>query len=74
MSYGLNCKCNVCTKKNRCVDMTFIQAAISGVHMVNWQHGVDRQMHLGAGTIEIQCCNFNDERTPVEPYQDFPGM
>lgn len=62
MSYSLSSACHLCTKKKDCVDSTFIQAAISGIHSVNWSNGVQKSLHLGSGTIELKCTNFVDER------------
>lgn len=66
MSYSLGSKCNACKKKTNCVDSTFVQAAISGIHSVNWVNGVKKDLHLGAGTIEIKCVNFEDGARPEE--------
>jgi hypothetical protein len=66
MSYSLNCKCPKCKKKKKCVDSSFVQAAISGIHSVNWANGAQEQPHhLGCGSIEINCINFENEETPV---------
>lgn len=70
MSYSLQSNCGVCTKKGQCIDSALVQGAISAIHSVNWANGVARtpQLHLGAGTIKIECCSFDDERkTEVKP-------
>jgi len=63
MSYGLICKCPECKKKKQCIDSTFIQTAISGIHAVNYANGVIKELplHLGSGSIEIKCQKFEDE-------------
>lgn len=62
MSYSLKSSCSLCEKRNNCLDSAFVQAAISGIHMVNYANGKQTQPHhLGSGTIEIQCWNFEDE-------------
>lgn len=60
-SYSLKRPCGNCTKKVQCLDSSFVMAAISGIHSVNYTDA-QRQAHLGGGTIEIQCCSFVDER------------
>jgi hypothetical protein len=69
MSYGLDSKCHVCKLKDNCLDSVFVQAAISGIHQVNWANLSGRQQrhaHLGAGTIKIDCINFDDESAQPE--------
>ncbi len=62
MSYSLNRKCGSCKKKVRCLDSSFIMAAITGIHQANYDDS-QRQVHLGAGSITINCCNYVDENT-----------
>ncbi len=63
MSYSVISKCNVCTKGAECVDSAFIYGAVCGIHQVNWMNVTGgRKYHLGSGSIEIQCQNFDDAR------------
>lgn len=62
MSYSLSKSCHVCKKKDRCTDSAFIEAAISGIHQVNWSNGTEKKLHLGYGTIELKCQGFEDEK------------
>ena len=65
MSYSLKSNCPACRKKNDCLDSTFVQAAISGIHSVNYANGKQTTPHhLGSGEIEIKCNNFIDEKWP----------
>lgn len=61
MSYTLKNKCAICMQNYQCVDIAFVQAAISGIHSVNLINGTQKQLHLGTGSIEIQCDNFRDK-------------
>lgn len=68
MSYSLICKCYSCKKKSNCIDSTFVQAAISGIHSANYANGIiDRQLHRGAGDITINCINYGNECPQPEP-------
>ena len=63
MSYSLKSDCSACKKKNECLDSTFIMAAISGIHSVNYANGKQTTPHhLGSGIIQILCNNFIDEK------------
>ena len=65
MSYSLKSNCSGCKKKSDCLDSTFVMAAISGIHSVNYANGKQTTPHhLGSGTIEIQCGNLIDEKLP----------
>ena len=57
MSYGLNSKCGMCLKQNKCTDKHFIEGAISGIHSV-WP---TEKGHLGSGTIDLNCHNFEEK-------------
>lgn len=72
MSYGLKNECNTCMNNYQCIDSVFIQAAISGIHSVNYANGKPKQLHLGAGTIEIQCSNFRGADEQPKPLQECP--
>jgi hypothetical protein len=61
MSYSFNRKCGGCKEKVACMDSSFIKAAIEGIHQANY-NDAQRQVHLGAGTIVLDCCNFKDEK------------
>jgi len=54
MSYSLNNKCWNCTKEKDCLDKRIIQGAIYIIHSINTNQG-----HLGSGTIDLQCQNFD---------------
>lgn len=60
MSYTLKTKCGTCKKNIKCIDSTFVQMAINGIHTVNYDNVARKELHLGAGSIEIQCHNFVD--------------
>ena len=60
MSYCLVRKCGTCKKKVQCMDSSFVQAAIAGIHSANYTDA-QRQVHLGAGSITIDCCNYQNE-------------
>lgn len=57
MSYSLSRKCGTCKKKVACMDSSFVAAAVNGIH-----NDANRQVHLGFGTITIDCCNYSDEK------------
>lgn len=61
MSYSLNRKCGYCKKKVECMDSSFVMAAISGIHQANY-NDAQRQVHLGSGTITLDCHNYQDEK------------
>lgn len=61
MSYSLNRKCGTCKKKVECLDSTIVMGAISTIHSANYTDA-QRQVHLGAGTITIDCCNYQNEK------------
>jgi hypothetical protein len=67
MSYTLKTKCARCKKNIQCIDSTFVQAAISGIHSVNYDNGSRKELHLGSGSIEIQCNNFVDKMPEENP-------
>lgn len=66
MSYSLNRKCGFCKKKVQCMDSSFVMAAISGIHQANY-NDAQRQVHFGAGTITIECFNYEDEKEDFTP-------
>jgi hypothetical protein len=69
MSYLLSSKCKDCLKQDKCVDRHFVQGAIAGIHEVNsWSISENRCVnkgHLGCGTIELQCSNFEEMGKPA---------
>ncbi len=53
MSYSLNKPCCECVQDGECIDPRILEFFIRLIH----QAGTDRR-HLGAGTIDLKCCNF----------------
>ena len=62
MSYSLDAPCGTCAKKNKCNDRHFIQGGISGIHDV-WPM---EKGHLGSGSVEIHCQNYDDGAIKVD--------
>lgn len=54
MSYSLNTKCGICTKKDKCTDRNFIRGAIDGIHSIF----PPQETHLGSGSIDLNCQNL----------------
>ena len=56
MSYSLDSKCGKCEKKDKCLDVHFLEGAINGIHSV-WPQ---EKGHLGSGVIKLECQNFEE--------------
>jgi hypothetical protein len=58
MSYSINQKCQQCAKEVRCADGFIVRKAVETIH------NIPSQMHLGGGSVDHNCSNFEDKTTP----------
>ncbi|HEY3347145.1 MAG TPA: hypothetical protein VGK71_05935 [Nitrospirota bacterium] len=61
MSYSVYSKCDNCKERAKCNDLDIIRGAVSTIHSL--YPGQERG-HLGAGTVTIECNNFDDKNQP----------